>query len=45
MDWASDWAELIFPRSLGVGYSVIQQMISGDTAWKLLAGVLIRQKA
>ena len=31
----------IFPRSLGVGYSVIQQMISGDSAWKLLAGILI----
>ncbi len=35
---------LIFPKSLGVGYSVIQQMISGGpdgAAWKLLAGVLI----
>ena len=36
---------LIFPRSLGVGYSVIQQMISGEgagpTAWKLLAGILV----
>ena len=32
---------LVFPQALGVGYSVIQQMISGDTAWKLLAGVLI----
>jgi len=32
---------LIFPRALGVGYSVIQQMISGDVGWKLLAGVLI----
>jgi CIC family chloride channel protein len=32
---------LIFPQALGVGYSVIQQMISGDAAWKLLAGVLI----
>lgn len=31
----------IFPRSLGVGYSVIQQMISGDSGWKLLAGILI----
>ena len=31
----------IFPQSLGVGYSVIQQMISGDSAWKLLAGILI----
>jgi CIC family chloride channel protein len=32
---------LVFPRALGVGYSVIQQMISGDAGWKLLAGVLI----
>ena len=32
---------LIFPRALGVGYSAIQQMISGDAAWKLLAGVLV----
>jgi H+/Cl- antiporter ClcA/CBS domain-containing protein len=33
---------LIFPRALGVGYSVIQQMITGDdVTWKLLAGVLI----
>jgi H+/Cl- antiporter ClcA/CBS domain-containing protein len=32
---------LVFPRALGVGYSVIQQMITGDAAWKLLAGVLI----
>ncbi|MGD0646697.1 MAG: chloride channel protein [Acidobacteriaceae bacterium] len=31
----------IFPESLGVGYSVIQQLISGDSAWKLLAGILI----
>jgi H+/Cl- antiporter ClcA len=31
----------IFPRSLGVGYSVIQEMISGDAGWKLLAGILI----
>ena len=31
----------IFPRSLGVGYSVIQQLISGDAGWKLLAGILI----
>jgi CIC family chloride channel protein len=31
----------IFPRALGVGYSVIQQMVSGDAAWKLLAGILI----
>jgi CIC family chloride channel protein len=32
---------LFFPKALGVGYSVMQVMISGDTAWKLLAGVLI----
>src|SRR6202012_3705384 len=29
---------LVFPQALGVGYSVIQAMISGDAAWKLLAG-------
>jgi H+/Cl- antiporter ClcA/CBS domain-containing protein len=31
----------IFPESLGVGYSVIQQLISGDAGWKLLGGILI----
>ncbi len=31
----------IFPESLGVGYSVIQQMVSGGAGWKLLAGILI----
>jgi len=31
----------IFPESLGVGYSVIQQLISGDAGWKLLAGILV----
>ncbi len=31
----------IFPESLGVGYSVIQHLISGDATWKLLAGILI----
>lgn len=36
---------LIFPQSLGVGYSVIQQMISGDAGWKLLAGVLLVKSA
>ncbi len=36
---------LLFPRALGVGYSVIQQMISGDVAWDLLAGVLIVKSA
>jgi CBS domain-containing protein len=33
---------ILFPRALGVGYSVIQQLVTGsDTTWKLLAGVLI----
>ncbi|MBB5064644.1 chloride channel protein [Granulicella mallensis] len=32
---------LIFPKALGVGYSTIQEMITGDTAWKLLAGILV----
>ncbi|MGA8939678.1 MAG: chloride channel protein [Acidobacteriaceae bacterium] len=32
---------LIFPEALGVGYSVMQQMISGNAAWKLVAGILI----
>jgi H+/Cl- antiporter ClcA/CBS domain-containing protein len=32
---------LIFPRALGVGYSVIQQMITSEVSWKFLAGVLI----
>ena len=36
---------LLFPRSLGVGYSVIQQMVSGDNSWKLLAGVLLVKSA
>ena len=31
----------VFPRALGVGYSVMQQMISGDVGWKFLAGILI----
>jgi CBS domain-containing protein len=31
----------IFPESLGVGYSVIQQLISGERGWQLLAGILI----
>jgi chloride channel protein, CIC family len=35
----------VFPQALGVGYSVIQQMISGDNAWKLLAGILIVKSA
>jgi CIC family chloride channel protein len=36
---------LLFPRALGVGYSVIQQMVSGDVTWQLLAGVLIVKSA
>jgi H+/Cl- antiporter ClcA/CBS domain-containing protein len=36
---------LLFPRALGVGYSVIQQLISGDVAWQLLAGVLVVKSA
>ena len=36
---------LIFPRALGVGYSVLQQMVSGDAGWKLLAGVLLVKSA
>lgn len=36
---------LLFPQALGVGYSVIQQMISGDAGWTLLAGVLIVKSA
>jgi H+/Cl- antiporter ClcA/CBS domain-containing protein len=36
---------LLFPRALGVGYSVIQQMVTGDNGWKLLAGVLLVKSA
>lgn len=32
---------LVFPQALGVGYSVIQRMISGDGTWKLLVGILV----
>ncbi|HZU10951.1 MAG TPA: chloride channel protein [Pseudacidobacterium sp.] len=32
---------LIFPRALGTGYDVIDSLISGNTAWQLIAGVLI----
>jgi chloride channel protein, CIC family len=32
---------LVFPKALGVGYSTIQEMITGDPAWKLLAGILV----
>jgi H+/Cl- antiporter ClcA len=31
----------IFPESLGIGHSVLQQLISGDAGWKLLAGILV----
>ena len=31
----------VFPQSLGVGYSVIQQMLSDSNAWMLLGGILI----
>jgi CBS domain-containing protein len=36
---------LVFPRALGVGYSVIQQLIDGDAYWQLLAGVLVVKSA
>jgi CIC family chloride channel protein len=37
---------LIFPRALGVGYSVIQQMIAADSVgWKFIAGVLVVKSA
>jgi CIC family chloride channel protein len=32
---------LLFPRALGVGYSVVQQLLAGENGWKLLAGVLV----
>ena len=33
---------LVFPKALGVGYSTIQEMITGDsTTWKLLVGILV----
>ena len=33
---------LVFPRGLGVGYSVLREMISSnDVGWKLLVGVLV----
>ncbi|QHN04083.1 CBS domain-containing protein [Granulicella sp. WH15] len=32
---------MIFPPALGAGYEVIQQLVSGDITWRLLAGVLI----
>jgi CIC family chloride channel protein len=37
---------LIFPRALGVGYSVIQEMISSNSVgWKILVGVLLVKSA
>ena len=32
---------LIFPQALGVGYDVIQKLVTDDVTWKLLIGVLI----
>lgn len=32
---------LIFPPALGVGYGVIQRLVTDDTTWKLIFGVLI----
>jgi H+/Cl- antiporter ClcA len=32
---------LIFPHALGVGYDVIQRLVTDDVTWKLLIGVLI----
>lgn len=32
---------LIFPPALGVGYWVIQRLVTGDVTWKLIIGVLI----
>lgn len=34
-------AGLLFPQSLGVGYSVLQQLISGENSWAVLAGILV----
>lgn len=36
---------LIFPRALGVGYSVIQQLIDGNMMWQLLVGILVVKSA
>ncbi|HEY8996282.1 MAG TPA: chloride channel protein [Edaphobacter sp.] len=36
---------LVFPQSLGVGYDVIREILTGDVGWKLLAGVLIVKSA
>ena len=32
---------LVFPRALGVGYDVIEQLLQGDTPIKLIIGVLV----
>jgi CIC family chloride channel protein len=32
---------LIFPPALGVGYGVIQKLVTDDTTWKLILGVLV----
>lgn len=32
---------LIFPRALGTGYDVIDSLITGNSAWNLILGVLI----
>lgn len=32
---------LIFPQALGVGYGVIQKLVTDDVTWKLLIGVLV----
>jgi CIC family chloride channel protein len=32
---------LIFPPALGVGYDVIQRLVTDDVTWKLLIGVLV----
>ena len=32
---------LIYPPALGVGYAVIQSMLSGSMGWKLVLGVLV----
>src|SRR6185369_7825730 len=32
---------LIFPPALGVGYAVIQRLVTDDVTWKLIVGVLV----
>ena len=36
---------MVFPQALGVGYSVVGQMLNGDMAWKLLLGVIVVKSA